>query len=131
MWRPNGCSLRPRPRRAGSSRATQAILNLRKITGDPGPPSQSASGWIEKVELSILGIAWCLARVTGKIATKYRFAGDPNAPMRLKIRADGLRMVPGRARRNRVRVGKTIGADITCEACTRLDGPISCIGVID
>lgn len=130
MWLPNGRSHRPHSRRAGSSRATGAILNLTKVAGDPGPPSPSASGWIEGGKLSIRGIAWCLARATGRIATKFRFAGGRSAPMRL-IRAGRLGRVPGRARRNGVRVGNPNGADITREASARRGGPISCTGAVE
>src|SRR5260370_34611503 len=128
MWLPNGRSPRPHSRRAGSSRATRAILNLTKVAGERGPPSPSASGWIERAELSIRDIAWCLARATGRIATKFRFAGGPRAPMRL-IRADRLGRVPGRARRNGGRVGNPNGVDITREASTRRGGSILfCVG---
>src|SRR5215470_16129768 len=130
MWLPNGHWHRPQSRPAASSRVTPAILNLTKVAGDQGPPSPSASGWIERAELSIRGIAWCLARATRRIATKFRFVGGPSGPTRLTVRADGLGMVR-RARRNGVRVGNRSGADITREASTRPGGPISCTGVVE
>jgi hypothetical protein len=130
--------LRPPPRSAGNSLAPRSTSNLRRVAGDRGPPRPNASGWIEEVESSIVDIAWSLARMTRKTATKWPPAADPNAPTRLKIRPGGLGTVCGRARRTGVRIGKmsrmdTIVREFFNRECFNHRGvPISCtLGAVD